>query len=223
MGYSAGGDGVYQLAPRMADRWAAASMMAGHPNDASPLGLRNIGFTIHVGALDGAYDRNKVAAKWGTMLDELEKGDPAGYAHEVKLHEGRSHWMNLEDAVAVDWMAKFTRNPIPEKVVWKQSPVTHDSFYWLSVPAGESKGGQLIIASRAGQVIRIENTEQAAHVGINLNDAMVNLDQPVRVVAGDVELFKGVVRRTIGHLHATLLSRGDPDLVFPAQITVRIP
>ena len=38
MGYSAGGDGVYQLAPRMADRLAAASMMAGHPNDASPLG-----------------------------------------------------------------------------------------------------------------------------------------------------------------------------------------
>ena len=28
MGYSAGGDGVYQLAPRMADRLAAASMMA---------------------------------------------------------------------------------------------------------------------------------------------------------------------------------------------------
>ena len=48
MGYSAGGDGVYQLAPRMADRWAAAAMMAGHPNDASPLGLRNItGFNHH--------------------------------------------------------------------------------------------------------------------------------------------------------------------------------
>ena len=31
MGYSAGGDGVYQLAPRMADRLAAAAMMAGHP------------------------------------------------------------------------------------------------------------------------------------------------------------------------------------------------
>ena len=27
LGYSAGGDGVYQLAPRMADRFAAASMM----------------------------------------------------------------------------------------------------------------------------------------------------------------------------------------------------
>ena len=63
MGYSAGGDGVYQLAPRMADRLAVASMMAGHPNDASPLGLRNIGFAIHVGALDSGYNRNKVAAK----------------------------------------------------------------------------------------------------------------------------------------------------------------
>ncbi|MEM8736596.1 MAG: transglutaminase domain-containing protein, partial [Planctomycetota bacterium] len=33
MGYSAGGDGVFQLAPRMADRLAAAAMMAGHPNE----------------------------------------------------------------------------------------------------------------------------------------------------------------------------------------------
>ncbi|MBT4693763.1 MAG: hypothetical protein HOB73_10500, partial [Planctomycetaceae bacterium] len=36
LGYSAGGDGVYQIGPRMADTWAAASMMAGHPNDAKP-------------------------------------------------------------------------------------------------------------------------------------------------------------------------------------------
>lgn len=31
-GYSAGGDGVYHLAPRMADFLAGAAMMAGHPN-----------------------------------------------------------------------------------------------------------------------------------------------------------------------------------------------
>jgi len=72
MGYSAGGDGVYQLAPRMADRFAAASMMAGHPNDASPLGLRNIGFTIHMGANDSSYNRNKVALEWEKILRKLE-------------------------------------------------------------------------------------------------------------------------------------------------------
>jgi poly(3-hydroxybutyrate) depolymerase len=32
LGYSAGGDGVYQITPRMADRFAAVNMSAGHPN-----------------------------------------------------------------------------------------------------------------------------------------------------------------------------------------------
>ena len=51
LGYSAGGDGVYQIGPGMADRWAAASMMAGHPNDAKPDNLRNIGFGLFMGCL----------------------------------------------------------------------------------------------------------------------------------------------------------------------------
>ena len=46
MGYSAGGDGVYYMAPRMADYWAGCHMMAGHPNNSSPLNLRNIAFTL---------------------------------------------------------------------------------------------------------------------------------------------------------------------------------
>ena len=33
-GYSAGGDGIYHLGPMMADVWAGACMMAGHPNGA---------------------------------------------------------------------------------------------------------------------------------------------------------------------------------------------
>ncbi|MEO1131021.1 MAG: transglutaminase domain-containing protein, partial [Planctomycetota bacterium] len=67
LGYSAGGDGVYQLAPRMADCFAAAAMMAGHPNEAQPLGLRNLPFAIFMGAEDAAYNRNAVASRWGEM------------------------------------------------------------------------------------------------------------------------------------------------------------
>ena len=86
LGYSAGGDGVYQLGPRMADRWAAASMMAGHPNDSSPLSLRNTAFSIQVGGQDAAYNRNKVAAQWGERLKELREADPQGYPHMVKIY-----------------------------------------------------------------------------------------------------------------------------------------
>src|SRR4029079_18976971 len=78
MGYSSGGDGVYQIAPRMADSWAGAAMMAGHPNDASPLGLRNVPFALQVGGKDAAFKRNEVAAEWGRKLDDLRKADPQG-------------------------------------------------------------------------------------------------------------------------------------------------
>ncbi len=222
MGYSAGGDGVYQLAPRLADRLAAAAMMAGHPNDASPLGLRNIGFAIHVGALDDGYNRNKVAAEWGKKLDGLQAADPKGYAHQFQLHEGRSHWMNLEDKVAVDWMAGFTRDPLPTKVVWKQSTVTHDRFYWLAVPAQSAKAESLVIASRDGQAIDIEKTEDVTNLKVLLNDKMLDLDKPVTITRAAKELFKGTVKRTIAELAATLGERGDPDLVFDGAITVEL-
>jgi hypothetical protein len=223
MGYSAGGDGVYQLAPRMADSWAAASMMAGHPNDASPLGLRNIGFTIHVGALDNGYNRNKVALEWGDKLDQLQKDDAGGYIHEVRLHANMGHWMNREDAVAVEWMAKFTRNPIPDKVVWKQSSVTHDTFYWLALPPGEAKGGQLAIVSRKKQNIQLERIEGIQHLQIMLNDEMLDLDKPVLISMNGKELFNGVPPRTMANLHQTLADRADPGLTFPAVVPVEIP
>ena len=75
MGRSAGGDGIYQVAPRMADRFAAAAMSAGHPNDSSPLGLRNTAFTIHMGENDSLYNRNDMAVKWGNDLRKLNEED----------------------------------------------------------------------------------------------------------------------------------------------------
>ncbi len=127
-GYSAGGDGVYQLAPRMADRFAAAAMMAGHPNEASPLGLRNLPFAIHVGENDGMYNRNTVARQWGDQLQALHAADPQGYESYAKLHAGRGHWMNGEDAEAIAWMWRHTRNPLPSKIVWRQDDVIGTRF-----------------------------------------------------------------------------------------------
>ena len=221
MGYSAGGDGVYQLAPRMADRLAAASMMAGHPNDASPLGLRNIGFAIHVGAMDDGYSRNKVAAEWGTKLDALREADPGGYAHRVELHAGRGHWMNLEDKSAVEWMARFTRNPLPEKVVWKQSSTLHDSFYWLAMAKGDAKPGQLVIASRDKQEIAIEKSEGVDAITIRLSDGMLDMDQPITITAGGKSVFKGIVPRSIRQLQKSLEEHGDAFSMYEGSVTVK--
>ncbi len=219
MGYSAGGDGVYQLAPRMADRFAAASMMAGHPNEASPLGLRNLPFSIQVGEKDGAYKRNEVAAEWGRQLDALRAADPDGYEHFTDLPAGKGHWMELEDRKAIPWMEKFTRQPLPDKIVWRQDDVTHDRFYWLAVPPNQAAAGHELTATRDGGTFTLTspNVPQAI---VLLHDALTDLDQPVTIKADDRVVFQGRALRTIATLHQTLTERGDPRLVFSASVPV---
>lgn len=219
MGYSAGGDGVYQLAPRMADRFAAAAMMAGHPNETSPLGLRNIGFALHMGALDNAYNRNTIAQRWGVILDSLQKMDPGGYRHVVQLHEGRPHWMNREDSVAVSWMATFRRNAVPDKIVWKQDDMHHYSFYWLALPPGAAQTGGEIVAFYKGNEVSIETSYTDSMI-IRLNDKMMNLDKPVVVKFRGKEIFRGKVKRNAATIHRTIAERKDPDLIFPVELQI---
>ena len=221
LGYSAGGDGVYQLAPRMADRLAAASMMAGHPNDASPIGLLNIGFAIHVGEHDSPYKRNEVAAEWGKQLAGLKK-DPWSYRHVVKIHAGKGHWMDGDDAEAVPWMAQFTRDPFPQRIAWKQDDVVHTRFYWLAVAPELAKAGAEVHASRAGQTITIERSDVPI-LAVRVNDKMLDLDRPVTIRMGGAVVFQGLVPRTIAALTATLVEREDPAAMFTGQVIVRAP
>jgi hypothetical protein len=222
LGYSAGGDGVYQLAPRMADRWAAAGMMAGHPNDVTPLGLRNVPFALQVGGKDAAYNRNKVAADWEKQLADLHREDPGGYEHFVKIYPTKSHWMDREDAAALPWMAKHKRNPTPDRIVWKQSGVPHDSYYWLAVPPDAAKLGSLVIASRSGQIVTIEKADGVSKLIVRLDDRFIDLDQPVTIRQDGRTLFQGKVPRSAATLEKTLASRGDPELMFAAEVEVEL-
>lgn len=222
MGYSAGGDGVFQLAPRMADYLAAAAMMAGHPNETSPLGLRNLPFILQMGGKDSAYKRNKVAAEWEGKLSNLRDKDPGGYAHLVKIYPEYGHWMNGEDVIAIPWMHKFSRKKYPDRVVWKQDDVTHARYYWLAQDPGDYVERSEVVANRKGQVIRIEKAD-IPKLKIRLNDAMVDLDQPVSVYFQDALLFEGKVDRSIRLQALSLIERGDPSYVFSAEIKVDIP
>lgn len=212
MGYSAGGDAVFQLAPRMADRFAAASAMAGHPNETKPDGLRNIGFTIHMGEKDAAYNRNKVASKWKQELATLHRNDSPGYQHHVQIHAGRGHWMNLEDAVAVPWMAKFTRNRYPIKIVWRQDDVTHARFYWLRMSNQDTKGRPRVVVSKEENTIQVQEAA-ISRLTILVHDDLVDLDRKVSVTKADAVLYEGDVDRTISTIADTLLERDDPGMV----------
>ncbi|MCC6427880.1 MAG: alpha/beta hydrolase [Phycisphaerales bacterium] len=223
LGYSAGGDGVYQIAPRMADRFAAAAMMAGHPNEASPLNLRNLPFVINMGADDKAYNRNTVAAEWGKKLGELRANDPGGYIYEVHLREGLGHWMKKEDASAIPWMMNLTRDPLPDRVVWRQDDVTQPRLYWLAMPEDQRKAGAMVTVKREGQVFTVEAVEGPTAITILLNDRMCDLDLPVRVERDGRAVFEGKVDRTVELIAASLDHRADAMLVFSAQAAIQLP
>ncbi|MDJ0277546.1 hypothetical protein QLH51_12145 [Sphingomonas sp. 2R-10] len=221
LGYSAGGDGVWQLAPRMADHFAAAAMMAGHPNEAGVAGLRNLPFAIFMGGADAAYDRNRIAAEKGAELAKRHAADPGGYVSMTRIYPGLPHWMNGKDAEALPWMAQFTRNPWPKRIVWVQDDVTHDRFYWLHIPgAAAAKAGDRIDATVAGQAITLTGAVPAGTT-LRLSDRLIDLDKPVRVTVNGRVAFAGKVPRTAAAIVASLAERADP--VSVATALVRLP
>jgi len=219
MGYSAGGDGVYQLAPRMADRFAAASMMAGHPNNATPHGLRNLPFAIFMGGDDSAYNRNTVAAQWGEQLGALRSEDPEGYEHRVTIYPETGHWMGGRDREALPWMAGFTRDPWPARIVWRQGNVPHQRFYWLRVAAEHALPGRVIIAEVSGQEITITSAD-VPHMDVLLHDDLLDLDQPVRIVLNGETVFEGRVHRSESVIRQSLAERGDPRMAATAVVRI---
>ena len=219
MGRSAGGDGVYQLAPRMADRFAAAAMSAGHPNEASPLGLRNIPFAIHMGELDHRYNRNKVAVDWGNQLKALQKNDPGGYEYFVKIYKGKPHWMDNLEASALIWMSDFIRNPYPEKIIWRQDDVLHERFYWLKNI--NPSVGDLIEAEIDGQIINI-NSSTVSDIIIQLNDNFIDMDKKVVVNYRGKNLYNGYVSRNENIIKDSIVEYGDPQSVYYGQISLSL-
>lgn len=209
MGYSAGGDGVWQLAPRMADRFAAAAMMAGHPNEATLDGLHNLPFALFMGGADAAYNRNRIAADRAAELERLAAQNPGAYLHLARIYPGVGHWMELRDAEAVPWMAKHRRNPWPARLVWKQDDVTHERFYWLRIPDKSARAGQRITARLEGRQLIVDG-DVPPQTEIRLSDSLLDLDQPLHLTVNGAKLPETRVHRSASVLLRTLEERADP-------------
>ena len=221
MGYSADGDGVWRLAPRMADRWAAASMMAGHPGEAQQVNLINLPFMIWMGEDDAAYHRNAEAQKKGWVMDSLEQAEPLTYVHETHIVPGKGQWMDQVDTVAVEWMANFERDPLPMHIVWRQENVVRSDFYWLEVDRSKASPGMRVDVLRNGNEVEILRCDYPK-LRIYLNDEMMDLDQNVKVVYRGRILFDGRLKRTLGTMARTLSERGDYHWMFSTYVDITI-
>lgn len=247
MGFSAGGDGVYGIAPRMADRFAAVHMSAGHPNGIRLENLYRLPIGLQVGELDEAYHRNRVTPEYGRYLDQLEKRY-GGFEHQVYVHLDKPHnfmdhnplrtpervmadpcaWLDsgdrtetLADTNAVSFLEKHVREPLPDSLLWNVSvraTLREDKpFYWLSMEPEKQWRGR-VWASIDRESNRIK-VDGTAHgrLTVYLNGTMVDFDRPVILQVGR-EQSEHILTPDRSLIQETTWQRGDVSYQFSAKL-----
>jgi len=192
-----------------------------------PVNLRNTPFMIQIGSLDNDYQRHPQAKAYSEVPGKLRLEDPEGYTFVYKEHEGKGH--QIDDSDATKWLEGFTRNPIPEKIVWKQpahsckygkapgEKLTRDEFAWLAVEQAKAST-KVSVVRHKNEIQNEQSTLQ--RISIFLDDRMVDLDQPIRVRASGKDVYNSRVSRTVAALLHSLVLYGDPELLFCSEIQV---
>ena len=244
-GFSAGGDGVYAISPRMADRFAAVNMSSGHPNGVSLQNLYNLPIQLQAGQYDDSYDRNTVTAEYGMKLDDLSQAY-GGYEHRTLIHYDCGHnyedysrepipvmrdsaqWLLNDDcstedvdSFPPDYMDQFVRDPIPEQVIWDLSTRASlretESFYYLRAPYDTDTGLITASFSRDENTVSIDAQDLNGPFSLLLNEEMVDFSQPIRLeVNGEITELSVTPDRQV--LFETTYDRGDPCYQFEAEI-----
>ena len=171
-----------------------------------------------MGGHDATYRRNEITAEKVVELAALAEVDRGAYVHMSRIYDGLGHWMNGRDAEALPWMAKFERNPWPQRIVWFQDDVSHARFYWLKLPnMNAAAAGQKITASVEKQSIQLEGDVPAGMM-IRLSDDLLDLDREVSVMVNGRIVASEVVPRTAATIHQCLMERAD----LPAAATATL-
>ena len=220
MGYSAGGYGAFNLGNAMPDRFAAvaASAAAPSPNQTPAEHWNNLALRFEIGEDDKAYNRVKLCRTYAQSLDGVRRQDKAAFDYEFVEHENSGH--QISDQACASWLGKHIRIHRPKSLVWKPSTARVRQFYWLA--NDEVLPGQEIDATIDGNQIELK-TSNVNNLTIRLDDALVDLDQPITVKANGMKVFQGFVKRELRSLIKTMEERGDPQHAYCAEVNLYIP
>ena len=215
VGYSAGGDGVYQISARMADFFASSNMSAGHPNGVDLTNVKNMPLYLQCGELDSAYDRNKVTEEYG------KNDNVAGvFIHKNKPHNFIDNGTEVQpltdgtfaDTNAIRLVSNHVRNPYPEKIEWNLALKKSDMFYYVESTATEGT----VTVERDGNTFVVTGDADAIYV----NNSFIDVEKPIVVVYNGKEMSfeykydEEVVRKTY-------TERFDKSLTFTMKINLK--
>lgn len=225
-GYSMGGYGTWHIGGHGADVFAGLVSGAGGilvgVGRGETWGWGIVGNLMHTPIAFQHGGRDRPAPPWSDAeCDRILKGlaaeHPGCYRYKYRFFPGKGHSLpGSATAEAVEWIARFKRNPHPKKIVWEPKRSFNRQFYWLRVKKPQIFT-RLEAAVRDNAVtLRTLNLNGGFHVMLNRH--LVDLSRPVSVTVNGKLVHRGHVRPTLSTILITVSERIDERQWFPARI-----
>jgi dienelactone hydrolase len=249
MGFSMGGTGSWHMAGRFPDLFAGAAPCHGvlMADPVSQVRTKEEVVSIQYGLLPnvrnlpmyyftGTEDKNCMPGTYlfaWDLIEELRKEDPGGYTRiKFKCHPGVAHsFPPGEPGKCLKYLAQFTRDSYPEKVVWLYAANPHPmpdekdttrryqkhTFYWIR--HDEPLDRMEIIATRKGNEFDIECIG-AEYEGLSLmlNEKMIDVKKEVVVRVDGEEFYRGKPEPDFVTVLESLDSKLDKTLCFDRKV-----
>lgn len=217
MGYSHGGYGAFAIGPKMPDRFAAIHASAAAPTDGETTAktLRNTIFTVMVGEKDTMYGRYERDQKFRDTVEKLRGDRTDTYPVSVRIITGNGH-TGLPDRDKIADMYPAVRHPVPRELTWLMTDKVIKDFFWLRCDA-PGKQREINAICRDNHVT-VTTTTNVTTASLLLDRRLVDFDRPVTLELDGKTLKPVKLQPRLRVLCETLQRRGDPDLIFTAQI-----
>ena len=207
MGFSAGGDGAYQLSERLPHLLASSSPQGGHPNGVSTINLCNLPIYLAAGEKDTSFKRNQVCVDYYKQIIGQNGKYLGRYIAKVEVVAGSGHsfqcWkkprksffngsknVSSTNETAFDFMYSHVRNPFPTEISLDTkcflTPLRNyytqrgNTFYNIEVGKNPSGIIQVKIDYNANTI----TVKEGSNFKINLMSSLFRNGDVVNVTAG---------------------------------------
>jgi dienelactone hydrolase len=220
IGFSMGGCGSWVIGSQLADHFAAVVTGGGGPCTARFENFFTTPIHIYHGDRDdrSPVEANRSGAK---ALEGLkERYGPFDFVYREDPGVGHQ-WPAGAAKEQLDFAQSKKRDLFPRKVLWSPSVDWKRVFFWLKVdkPSEIGRGRSIFAEIKEGNEIHV--TGSADGLSILLNDKLVDLKKPVKVVHNGSEAFHGEAPGSLVALLLSLDDKIDPACALWAKIDLK--
>lgn len=214
-GLSNGGNGTWHLGHKYPGWWAAlVPRCAGRIRDFD-LMVNLVGIPVLM--IHGALDPQIPADLSRQMLDQYRQRRMPILYREVE--EGRHEFFPELNHEVLPWLAT-QRRAMPAGFTFEPTRGTHHGIvHWIELSPPSRFQARLTV-EQGESIVDIQAQKAPQRVTIYLNDAMVDLDKPVRVKIGGREHFAGTVERDAQVALNTFRRTWDAQRIFTARVAL---